>query len=124
MPIVGETAKTYRAATGDVGSRLRAVVTAENDLGTASAASVPTAVIPALPGTVPPGTGTVPPGTGAVPPGTGVAPLGTGTAPAQPQAPATQPQAPAVRSFAARAVFRLPPNQRWFRPAAGCGSPT
>ncbi|HSL63870.1 MAG TPA: PA14 domain-containing protein [Gaiellaceae bacterium] len=44
-PIAGATAKTYTPVTADVGSRLRATVTATNAAGSASATSAPTAGI-------------------------------------------------------------------------------
>ena len=103
MPIAAETAKSYRVTTADVGSRLRAVVSADNDLGTASKASATSAVVPALTGG---GGGTT---TGSTPPttGTGTTP-GTGATPA----PGATPPTTGTRPFTARAVFRLPPNQR------------
>jgi N-acetylneuraminic acid mutarotase len=45
VDIVGATAATYTATASDVGSRLRAVVTATNSVGSNSATSAPTAVV-------------------------------------------------------------------------------
>ena len=97
VPISGETGTTHRVALDDIGSRLRVVVTAQNAIGTGEAASTPTAVVPPLRGT------SVPPGGTDTPP-----PLGSGTDPGPSPTPSTR----ATRPFTARAVFRLPPNQR------------
>jgi len=48
--ISGATQKTYKVTSADAGRTLRAVVTATNDDGTASATSDHTAVVPAVPG--------------------------------------------------------------------------
>src|SRR5262249_55046394 len=50
VPIAGASAATYVVADADAGGTLRVVVTATNPSGTASATSVPSALVPGSPG--------------------------------------------------------------------------